>query len=320
MKYQTITLAMVMLGVSVPASAQIYESSFTDTNGIEVHAPSTRMLLNPASPVTLTVIAGLDRYVNVKVTSATGTQLLNTTTTRTSVSDRLKAGDGTEFYGKKVTLPALGEGKSVVQVSILDLNQSVVATYSYNWLIDTTPPTGNALTANAGNGSASGNVWKLGLEATGQWDFTSANVSDVNGIEKGLFYVYRSDGSLYSTTQMQYDVTGKKMYHTYSKNTTKGVGIPDSNLDEDFTAKVEIYDNAGNRRTLPIQLFRYDNVLGEMTLWAVHDPQTSASVVPGVSGYPAYSAGMTINENPIRLVYRLPKSNYRAYAEGGCNS
>jgi hypothetical protein len=100
MKYQTITLAMVMLGVSVPASAQIYESSFTDTNGIEVHAPSTRMLLNPASPVTLTVIAGLDRYVNVKVTSATGTQLLNTTTTRTSVSDRLKAGDGTEFYGK----------------------------------------------------------------------------------------------------------------------------------------------------------------------------------------------------------------------------
>jgi hypothetical protein len=58
MKYQTITLAMVMLGVSVPASAQIYESSFTDTNGIEVHAPSTRMLLNPASPVTLTVIAG----------------------------------------------------------------------------------------------------------------------------------------------------------------------------------------------------------------------------------------------------------------------
>jgi hypothetical protein len=100
MKYQTITLAMVMLGVSVPASAQIYESSFTDTNGIEVHAPSTRMLLNPASPVTLTSFLDLDRYVNVKVTRETGAQLLNTTTTRTGVSDRLKAGDGTEFYGK----------------------------------------------------------------------------------------------------------------------------------------------------------------------------------------------------------------------------
>ncbi|MCP5904618.1 hypothetical protein NL378_28025, partial [Klebsiella pneumoniae] len=27
--------------------------------------------------------------------------------------------------------------------------------------------------------------------------------------------------------------------------------------------------------------------------------------------------GMVVNENPIRLVYRIPKSNYRAYSEGG---
>ncbi|ENT7873149.1 MULTISPECIES: hypothetical protein [Enterobacteriaceae] len=54
-----------------------------------------------------------------------------------------------------------------------------------------------------------------------------------------------------------------------------------------------------------------------ITIWAVRDPQSSASVVPRVSGYPAYSAGMTVNENPIHLVYRVPKSNYRSYAEGG---
>ncbi len=78
-------------------------------------------------------------------------------------------------------------------------------------------------------------------------------------------------------------------------------------LDEDFTAKVVIFDNAGNSRTLPTQKFRYDNTLGEMTLWAVHDPNTSSSVVPGVSNYPAYKAGMVVNENPIRLVYRIPK-------------
>ncbi|MEQ5251337.1 hypothetical protein [Escherichia coli] len=88
MKNQAIALAMAMLGVSVPASAQIYESIFTDTNGIEVHAPSTRLLLNPASPVTLTLIAGLDRYVNVKITSATGTQLLNTATVNATMFDR----------------------------------------------------------------------------------------------------------------------------------------------------------------------------------------------------------------------------------------
>ncbi|WP_194857300.1 hypothetical protein [Klebsiella michiganensis] len=31
---------------------------------------------------------------------------------------------------------------------------------------------------------------------------------------------------------------------------------------------------------------------------------------------PAYKAGMVVNENPIRLVYKIPRSNYRAYAEG----
>ena len=82
------------------------------------------------------------------------------------------------------------------------------------------------------------------------------------------------------------------------KNSVKGAGIPDSNLDEDFTAKVVIYDNAGNTRTLPLQLFRYDNYLGGPRSAKLR--QRGA----GVSGYPAYSAGMTVNENPIHLVYR----------------
>ncbi len=41
---------------------------------------------------------------------------------------------------------------------------------NYNWLIDVTPPAANALTANTGSGSTAGDVWKLGLEATGQYD------------------------------------------------------------------------------------------------------------------------------------------------------
>ncbi|MDF3660519.1 DUF4165 domain-containing protein, partial [Enterobacter hormaechei] len=140
MKHLAFITAVAGLGMSVQAPAQIYESAFKDTNGIEIHAPSSRLMLNPASPVTLTLISGLDRFVNVKVTKDTGTVILNTTTTRTGVSDRLTAADGSEFYGKKVTLPALGEGKFVVQINVLDLNQKPVATYNYNWLIDVTPP------------------------------------------------------------------------------------------------------------------------------------------------------------------------------------
>lgn len=304
--------------LSLQVQAQIYEASFTDTNGASIHSPATSLLLNPVTPITLTVISGLDRFVNIKVTNATGSEMLNTLTTRTGVSDRLKAADGSEFYGKVVALPALGEGQYTVQVNILDLQKNIVATYSYNWMLDSTPPTGSALTANASSGTAvPGTVFKLGLEATGQYDFTSSNVTDANGIDKGVFNIYRADGSLYSSTAMQYDITGKKMYFTYAKNGSKGATMPTSNLDEDFEARTIIYDKAGNRLTLPLQKFRFDNTVGEITLFAVHDPNNSASVVPGKTNYPAYTPGMTVNENPIRLIYKVPKSNYRTYAEGG---
>ena len=313
------TLGTLITGVllSAPVKSQIYESTFTDTNGVVVNAPASRTIFNPASPISLTIISGLDRFVNVKVTRDNGQELLNTTTTRTGVADRLQSGEGNEFYGKKISIPTLGEGRVVVQVNILDLSQKTVASYSYPWLIDTTPPAGNPLTVNVGSGIGSGPVFKLGLESTGQWDFTSTGVNDANGIEKGVFTVIRENGSVYSTTQMKYEPTGQKMYHTYTNNSIKGEGIPTSNLDEEFTAKAVIYDKAGNSRTLPLQKFRYDNTPGEMTLVAVHDPNTTDSVVPGLSNYPAYRAGMMVNENPIRLVYRVPKTNYRAYAEGG---
>lgn len=123
---------------------------------------------------------------------------------------------------------------------------------------------------------------KLGLEQRGEYDFTSSGVSDANGIDKGLIYIYRQDGSLYSTTQMQYDVSGQKRCTTYSWNSVKREPEYQTlNTDEDFTAKVVIFDNAGNSRTLPTQKFRYDNTLGEMTLWAVHDQIRLPASLPG---------------------------------------
>lgn len=40
---------------SAQVSAQIYESTFTDTNNVVVHAPATQLLLNPASNLLMAV-------------------------------------------------------------------------------------------------------------------------------------------------------------------------------------------------------------------------------------------------------------------------
>ncbi|MBL2382412.1 hypothetical protein ELJ13_30020, partial [Klebsiella pneumoniae] len=83
--------------------------------------------------------------------------------------------------------------------------------------------------------------------------------------------------------------------------------MPVSNADVEYRFRVTLYDKAGNRKALPDQRFVFDSDLGEYTLFAVYDPTSKTSVVPGFSeGYIAYKPGMTVNQNPLTLVYRVP--------------
>ncbi|MEC5393671.1 hypothetical protein VWC42_27410, partial [Klebsiella pneumoniae] len=79
-----------------------------------------------------------------------------------------------------------------------------------------------------------------------------------------------------------------------------------------------LFDKAGSRKVLPEQKFVFDDQLGEYTLIAIRDPEAQTSVVPGfTSGYIAYKAGMTVNQNPITLIYRIPINNVRKYNKAG---
>lgn len=306
---------------SFSSTAQVYETAFTDTNNKTVNLKPTVKLVNPTSPMTLTLISGLDRYLTVSVTNSAGSQLYKQKTSITTVSDRITASDGTEFYGKKLTLPVLSDDSYVITVAVTDLKDAEVATYTYNWTVDTKAPLADSMTADKGTGKASttpGTVWKMGVASGDQFDFLSLNVSDESGIAGATFNIYNPDGSLFSSNAMKYDQTGKKVYHTYSYHTSQGVGLPTSNLDEVFEAEILIKDNAGNINTLPRQQFRWDNVVGEITLFAVHDPTNNASVVPGfAANYTAYKSGMTVYENPIQFVYRIPVTNFSPDYEGG---
>lgn len=305
--------------LSFSARAQIYESTFTDTNSKVVNIRSTSNLYNPASPVTITMISGLDRYLTVNVVNAAGKSMFTQKTSLTTVDDRIQASDGNEFYGKKMILPVLSDGGYSIIITLSDLKNAVVATYEYKWTFDTVKPSANRLAASVSRGSAPvGGVWKMGVEAGNQFDFYADGIADGSGIAGGVINFYNPDGSLFSSPAMKYDEAGKKLYFTYSNRSVMGVGMPTSDLNEVFQAQVAITDKAGNTTLLEKQPFYWDNVIGEITLYAVHDPANPASVVPGISSnYTAYKAGMTVNENPVRLVYKLPVANVNTYRLGG---
>jgi hypothetical protein len=80
-----------------------------------------------------------------------------------------------------------------------------------------------------------------------------------------------------------------------------------SNADTEYRFRVTLYDKAGTRKVLPDQKFLFDSDLGEYTLVAVYDPTAETSVIPGFSkGYVEYKSGMTVNQNPITFIYRVP--------------
>lgn len=118
--------------------AQLYNYSYTDTRGTKVNAEPSRAYLNPGSAITLNLISGLDRYERVTVTrSSDNVQMFQSVTGLVTVADRITAADGSEYYGKSMALPVLGEGTFALKSETLDNKLNVVATTSYSFSIDT---------------------------------------------------------------------------------------------------------------------------------------------------------------------------------------
>ena len=121
--------------------AQLYNYAYTDTRGTKVNAEPSREYLNPGSAITLNLISGLDRYERVTVTrSSDNVQMFRSVTDLVTVADRITAADGSEYYGKSIKLPVLGEGTFALKSETLDNKSNVVASTSYAFSIDTTPP------------------------------------------------------------------------------------------------------------------------------------------------------------------------------------
>ena len=306
-----------------PAAAQIFSYSYTDTNQLaKTLKPATQSYLNPASTMTLNLISGLDRYERVSVTRDSDKKVMYSAVTgKISVADRIVAADGTEYYGKDLALPALGEGAFTVINDTLDLQQAVVSSSTYHFTIDTTAPKYTSIypSQNAGYEMVlSGPVWGLGRGGSGQFSIFADGVDDANGIDKIRLVIKRGNGTVVSDNTLSYDTAAKRAFYPWIKDSVTQPGMPTSDLNEEFTFNFIITDKAGNTLNIPPQRFLFDDQIGEYTPFAVHDSRVSTSVVPGISsGYVPFVRGLSVLENPYRMVIRIPRTNWKPYRNGG---
>ncbi|MGV7963855.1 Ig-like domain-containing protein [Photorhabdus tasmaniensis] len=315
-------LAMA-LATAYPASAQIYSYSFTDTNhSVKTIKPTTLSYLNPAGVLTLNLISGLDRYERVSVTRDSDKKVVfSALTSKISVGDRIVAADGTEYYGKDMALPALGEGTFTVVNDTLDLQQTIVSSSTYHFSVDTTAPKYTSIypSQNAGYDMVlGGKLWELGRGGSGQFSIFADGVEDANGIEKIRLVIKRSNGTVVSDNALSYDTATQHAFYPWAKDMNTQPGMPSSDLNEEFTFNFIITDKAGNTLNIPPQRFLYDDQVGEFTPFAVHDLRVSTSVVPGISsGYVPFVRGLSVLENPYKMVIRIPRTNWKPYRNGG---
>ncbi|HAT2580398.1 TPA: DUF4165 domain-containing protein [Aeromonas hydrophila] len=312
MKMKTLA-ALVMVSLAAPVSAQVYELSFMDTNAVTVIKSPSLSWYNPNGALTVTTIAGLDRKVKLELMKG-GTVVQTQTSGILTVANRIKASDNNEFYGVKFTFTKPADGNYILRSTVYDVNNVQVSVNDYPFNVDTVAPTANPISTNTtGFGRVTtGAEWLLGVGGSDFPDITIDGVSDAaSGIASAQFVLYRGDGSV------SYKRDVSMVLATNSFNYPLRATFPSSNLDELFQLEFQIKDKAGNIFYSPKQNARWDNITNPPPVFGVYNPNSSNVLGPGLTKFDAYTPGMAVYSNPIRLAYRLPKSNYAPYATSG---
>lgn len=309
---------LLLAGFAMSGHARVYEYAFKDINGSQKSILSTTndTALNPEGKLDLVLIAGLDQKIQIKILNSQDISVYSTLTPEITVDNRVTSANGTSFYGLKVTIPPLSDGKYTVISEILDVKGKFVSTTSHSFLVDTSGPMSDKLSVPwiPGYGMVNtGELWELGRGQERTIYVSVQNIKDLSGLDYGIIQVLNPDGTVFSSYKMTYEEQSSSLSAPITKGySQKSDWMPLSDADTIYRFHVTLYDKAGNSSELAEQKFIFDSTPGEHSLFAVYDPDYPESVVPGFSsGYISYKPGLAVNTNPVTFIYKLPSSNYR---------
>ncbi|NVK74593.1 MAG: DUF4165 domain-containing protein [Oceanospirillaceae bacterium] len=298
------------------AHAELLQYTFKAPDGVQRSLSPNINYANPTDNVSFALSAGIDRKVRVSVIRSDGTVVSTVTSHLLGAKDRITVGEKS-YYGAELQLPAPVAGAYTVRAEILASDSSTIKTNEYPLTVDLTPPSFTSMspTQNDYGQVISGDVWKLGLGSYSGNAFLISGVSDDTPIREVRIKLYRQNGSVYKDMSVDYDEKNKQARIVFENGF-----FPDSDLDEVFKLQFQITDSAGNSLLTPRQKVMFDNVSNAPTSpFGVYDPDSSSNLGPGLSGFVAYTAGMTVKTNPIKLAWRVPRDNWYEYREGGLN-
>ena len=310
-------LAMVSMG---SAQADLVKFTYANKSGAQVTAEPGVGFVSPASGLTFMVSGGIDRKLRIAVTpSGSSTPIFSKESAKVLGATDVIAYNGKSYYAEEFASQKLPDGKYTIKTDILASTGAVVQTESVNLVIDTAGPIAGTFAPRPytwGSPVLTGEVWKLGIASNDALTYSSfvlSGFSDTSGISKITARVYRESGALYK----QRNVLFSEESQTASFEYRNGF-FPNSDLDEVFQMDYVLVDKAGNSSTTKRQKVMFDNIVNAPTEpFAVYDPDVQTTLAPGLQGFVPYVPGYAVKTNPIRLAWKIPKTNWHTYRQGG---
>ncbi|QMI49781.1 Ig-like domain-containing protein [Burkholderia sp. MBR-1] len=311
----------------VGARADLVQYAFTGIDGAAKTNTPDQTYANAQGQITFALSAGIDRKVRVQIIDAQK-RLVSSTQSGLLGPASTFVVNGNTYYGAQLQLPAPPPGSYTIQSSILSSTGAVIATDSHP-LVEATSGPGVGGVIGAGYGMCAttdlrnaGDVsyqcpindgMLVGIDSGALVAVTGVTDSGA-GVASATFTSRSQDGkTTFKSVAAQYD-PAKQMV---SIGNNSSYSINSSQFPDDYngplTFEFDIFDHAGNKTIVT----RNVNWQGIRTApnWSyvgVHNPNATGNFLPGspFAGFDPYTPGMTVYENPIKLVMRIPREQW----------
>lgn len=319
LKYSTLAFLPVMWAGNAHADLIKYRY-MSVSQGVHIDTEPGAGFINPSAGISFMVSGGIDRKLRLSVTRAgSSTPVFTKQSARVLGATDVITYKGQNYYAEEFTSPKLADGSYTITSEILSSTGVTVQADSNTLIIDSVGPAAGSFYPKPyswGGPVLSGDVWKLGVAAVDALTYSSfvlEGLSDSSGISKVTAKVYRETGVLYKEHNVLFSEADRNASIQYRTGF-----FPDSDLDEVFGLEFVVTDKAGNTTSTKRQKVMFDNIGNAPSEpFGVYDPSVTTTLAPGLKGFVPYVAGSSVKTNPIRLAWRIPKSNWGTYRLGG---
>lgn len=305
---------MISLLALPGAKADLLEYRFTDTLGEEKVLQAGSEYANPVSDLTFALSGGLDRKVRMLIRDDGGAIVSSASGSLLGANDRIQV-NGNEFYGERLQLPVPADGSYEFVAQILSSDGAVISEQVDPVRIHTAPP------------------------VSGGFDIVQANSTEAPGFPHrligGVYFNYLQINGITSDIPLAFakltvkDLEGGNSTHTASTSIFGGSAewkpeaLFSNGAESTFELVARLRDKAGNETEVS-ETFYYDKAgetRGIIEAFAIYDPDNAPDTPllnnSKFEGFIPYVPGMTISQNPIRLIARLSRNNYKDHTPFG---